>query len=44
MTEGEKRNIEIQLLEYEEAIAAAVKWYAEWKSRQPKGFKALRAK
>jgi hypothetical protein len=46
MTEQEieamKRNIERQLDEYEQAIEAAKKWDAEWRARQPKGFRVRR--
>lgn len=46
MTEAEielmKKQIEIQLDEYAEAMANAERWYTEWKARQPKGFKATR--
>ena len=43
MTEQEieamKRNIDQQLIEYEEAIKKAVAWQREWKAKQPKGFR-----
>ncbi len=43
MTEQEiaamKHNIETQLKEYEQAIAAAKSWYAGWKARQ--GFRCV---
>ena len=46
MTEAEielmKRQIEVQLVEYAEAIDAYAKWMAEWRARQPKGFRAVR--
>ncbi len=37
--EGLKRNIEAQLVEYEQAIAAAKAWYSQWKSKR--GFRCV---
>lgn len=37
--EAMKRNIEMQLQEYAEAINKAVAWHRDWKQRQPKGFR-----
>lgn len=39
-----KKQIEIQLDEYAEAIAAYEKWMADWRARQPKGFRAAQRK
>ena len=39
-----RRNIDIQLAEYEAAHAAAAEWHAAWKARQPQGFRATRRK
>lgn len=42
--EGMKRNIEAQLVEYEQAINAASAWYREWKKRQQhRGFRCMEA-
>ena len=41
--EGMKRNIEAQLREYEEAIAAAKAWSRDWQERErSKGFLCVR--
>ncbi len=37
-----KKQIEIQLEEYAEAMKNAEKWFTEWKARQPKGFRCMR--
>ena len=37
--DGMKRNIDAQLVEYEQAIKAAVIWYREWKSKR--GFRCV---
>lgn len=37
-----KRQIDVQMAEYEQAINEAVTWYRGWKDRQPKGFRATR--
>lgn len=37
-----KKQIEIQLREYAEAMTNAEKFQAEWKSKQPKGFRRTR--
>ncbi len=37
-----KKQIEVQLDEYEAAIVAYDKFMAEWRARQPKGFRAKR--
>lgn len=34
-----KADIEIQLVEYAQAINEAAAWSASWKARQPKGFR-----
>lgn len=39
-----KVSIDVQMVEYEAAISAAVEWYAGWKAKQPKGFRANRRK
>lgn len=39
-----KKQIEIQLDEYAEEIRAYDKFMAEWRARQPKGFRAKRRK
>lgn len=37
-----KRSIEVQLVEYEAAIAAAAAWSQDWKVHRPKGFRCKR--
>ena len=48
MTEPEialmKKQIEVQLDEYAEAIKAYETWMAAWRARQPRGFRAKRRK
>jgi hypothetical protein len=39
-----KQQINAMLDEYEREIARYRKWFAQWKARQPKGFKAIRRK
>ncbi len=37
-----KRQIGLQLEEYQQAIGAAVTWHQDWKAKRPKGFRAAR--
>lgn len=39
--DGMKRNIEEQLREYEQAIAAAKVWYRQWQAKR--GFRCVQA-
>lgn len=37
-----KRQIDVQMKEYEQAMADALAWHRDWKARRPKGFRATR--